>query len=53
MELAACHPSGAQNFEVAPRFLENLLTRSCGTADWKSVFFMNGAFSVRVTATDR
>ena len=26
MELASCHPSGAENFEVAPRFLENLCT---------------------------
>jgi hypothetical protein len=24
MELASCHPFGAQNFEVAPRVLENL-----------------------------
>lgn len=24
MELASCHPSGAQNFKMAPRFLENL-----------------------------
>jgi hypothetical protein len=23
-ELAPCHPSGAQNFEVAPRFFKNL-----------------------------
>jgi hypothetical protein len=26
MELASCHPSGAYNFEVAHRFLENLWT---------------------------
>ena len=52
-ELASCHPSGAQNFEVAPRFLVNLLTGACGTADWKSVFFTNGTFSVIVTATER
>jgi hypothetical protein len=26
VELASRHPSGAQNFEVAPRFLENLCT---------------------------
>jgi hypothetical protein len=25
MELAPCHPSGAWNFEVTSRFLENLL----------------------------
>ena len=24
MELSLCRPSGAYNFEVAPRFLENL-----------------------------
>jgi hypothetical protein len=26
VELASCHPSGAQKFEVAARFLENLYT---------------------------
>jgi len=26
MKLYSCHPSGAWNFEVVPRFLENLLT---------------------------
>jgi len=26
-ELASCYPSGAWNFEVAARFLENFLTR--------------------------
>jgi hypothetical protein len=26
MELVSCHPSGDYNFEVAPRFLENLCT---------------------------
>ena len=26
MELASCHASGAPNFEVAPRVLENLCT---------------------------
>jgi hypothetical protein len=26
MELASCHPSGARNFQVAPRFLENSWT---------------------------
>jgi hypothetical protein len=28
MELASCRPSGAQNFDVAARFLENLCTPS-------------------------
>ena len=28
MELASCHSSGATNFQVAPRFLENLYTRA-------------------------
>ena len=53
MELASCHPSGAQNFEVAPRFLENLLTPAYGTADWKTVFSMNETLPILVTATDR
>jgi hypothetical protein len=26
MELIACHSSGAQNFEVTPRFLENVVS---------------------------
>jgi hypothetical protein len=28
MELAACHLSGALNFEIVPRFLENLYTHN-------------------------
>jgi hypothetical protein len=31
MELASCHPSIACNFEVAPRFLENLRILGVGT----------------------
>jgi len=30
MELPACHPFGAQNFEVALRFSEHLLTHAFG-----------------------
>jgi len=26
MELGSCHPSDAQNFDFAPRFLENVCT---------------------------
>ena len=29
LELASCHPSGAKNLVVAPRFLENLYTPDC------------------------
>jgi hypothetical protein len=28
MELASCNPSGAKNFKMAPRFLENMCTHS-------------------------
>jgi hypothetical protein len=28
MELALCHPSGTQNFDVTPRCLENLCITS-------------------------
>jgi len=31
MELAACHPSGAYNFEEAPRPLENVRTYELNT----------------------
>ena len=36
-ELAACHTSGAQNLEVAPRFLENLCTSSSRAEKWHGV----------------
>jgi len=28
MELASCHSSGAMNFQVTPRFLENVYIRA-------------------------
>jgi hypothetical protein len=34
MELASCHSRGTYNFEVAPRFLENLWTSALGHKYW-------------------
>jgi uncharacterized membrane protein len=39
LELASIHPSGAQNFEVDPRFLDTLCTlSSCSQALISSVY---------------
>jgi hypothetical protein len=39
MELASCHPFGAWNFEVAPRFLTNLCTLLYTLKNFLSYFF--------------
>ena len=45
VKLPLCHPSGTQNFEVAPRFLENLCTSGLRSRDFHknslSVLFFN------------
>jgi hypothetical protein len=38
MELASCHPSGDWNFEVGPRFLEDLWTSGIEDAGTKIYF---------------
>ena len=37
MELASCHPSGDQNFEVIPRYFENFV-HPCGSLPFSSVY---------------
>ena len=37
VELASCHPSGTYNFEVAPRYLENLFTPALNGPDLHTV----------------
>jgi hypothetical protein len=43
--LASCHPCGAYNFEVVPRFLDKMRTAALSNAYYLNIYLKNGHYS--------